>query len=49
MWYSVIIIHKDVFESTIIEERHFGSKKDAKCFANTYKNNNDFVAVVLDM
>ena len=49
MWYSVVVIHKDVFESTIENEVHFGNIVDALEFANTYKNDPDNVAVILDM
>ena len=49
MWYSVVIIHKDVFESEIVDERHFGNLRDAECFANAYKYNDNFVAVVMNM
>ena len=49
MWFSVVVIHKDAFESTIIDERHFGSIVDAMEFSNIYKNDPDNVAVILDM
>ena len=46
---EVVVIHKDAFESTIIDERHFGSIVDAMEFSNIYKNDPDNVAVILDM
>ena len=51
MWFSVVVIHKDVFESSIIDEKHYGENEKAAMneFVDTYKNDPDNVAVILDM
>lgn len=36
-FYKVIVIAVDMFESTIIDERHFPTKSEADEFANQYK------------
>lgn len=49
MWYSVVVIQKDVFESKIIDERHFSSVEDVKEFADKYKNNKDVAILIMNM
>lgn len=36
-FYKVLLIHCDVFESSIIDERHFGSKEEAEIFISSKK------------
>lgn len=31
-FYTVIVIKPDVFESQIVDERHFGTYEEAECF-----------------
>lgn len=37
-FYTVIVIKLDIFESEIIDERHFGTENEANQFANKYDN-----------
>jgi hypothetical protein len=36
-FYKVLLIHCDVFESTIVDERHFSSKEEAETFISGKK------------
>lgn len=36
-FFKVIVISVDMFESTIIDERHFSNRPEAESFANEYK------------
>lgn len=36
-FYKVLLIHCDVFESTIVDERHFSSKEEAETFVTSKK------------
>lgn len=36
-FFKVIVISVDMFESTIIDERHFSNRPEAEFFANEYK------------
>lgn len=36
-FFKVIVISVDIFESSIIDERHFSSRTEAESFANKYK------------
>lgn len=45
-YFKVIVINCDVFESTIIDERHFKTQQDAKVFAESYK---DMVTIIVTM
>jgi len=36
-FYKVLLIHCDVFESSIIDERHFSSKEEAEIFISSKK------------
>lgn len=45
-YFKVIVIDCDVFESTIIDERHFSTQQDAKIFAESYK---DMVTIIVAM
>jgi len=49
IWYSVIIIKKDSFESQIMDERHFGSYIEADAFASTYSDNNELATIIMKM
>lgn len=46
-WYKVIILKIDVFESTILNEKHFGSKVDAENYITSL--NPDTVGVMVTM
>lgn len=49
-FYKVIILSVGMFESIIIDERHFPCEDDAKLFANNRKYNNaDIVPVIVKM
>ena len=45
-FYKVILIKCDVFESIIVDERHFESLADAKAFADLHNN---MVPVIIEM
>lgn len=45
-FFKVIVINCDVFESTIIDERHFKTQQDAKNFAESC---NSVVAIIVAM
>jgi len=36
-FFKVIVVAVDVFESTIIDERHFSNRPEAEAFANEYR------------
>lgn len=36
-FFKVIVISVDMFESSIIDERHFSNRPEAESFANEYK------------
>lgn len=36
-FYKVVVLRIDVFESSIIDERHFGDAPEALSYANTMK------------
>ena len=36
-YFKVLLIHCDVFESSIIDERHFGTKEEAETFISRKK------------
>lgn len=45
-FYSVIVIKPDVFESEIVDERHFGTYEEAEWFKlNTALNHKDLICV----
>lgn len=48
-YYSVIVVKKDHFESIIIDEQHFGEREKAEDFKNTYKENLELEAFVMQM
>ena len=47
-FYKVLVIKVDVFESTIIDERHFNTKAAAQAFIKAC-NNNNCIAVIITM
>lgn len=48
-FYKVIVIAVDIFESKIVEEKHFGSKSDANNYKEYINNSTDFVGVVIKL
>lgn len=36
-FYKVILIHCDIFMSSIVDERHFGTKEEAETFITSKK------------
>lgn len=36
-FYKVVVLKVDVFESAIVDERHFGSSSEAHAFADTMR------------
>ena len=36
-YFKVILIHCDIFMSSIVDERHFGSKEEAEAFVASKK------------
>lgn len=50
-FFKVIVISVNMFESTIIDERHFSNRPEAEAFANEYKcsGGGGVVAMVLQM
>ena len=48
-FFTVIVIKPDVFESQIVDERHFGTYEEANWFVlNTALNHNDLICVVCE-
>lgn len=47
-FFKVIVLAVDVFESTIINERHFTSLSEAESFAGKY-NSSGILAIILQM
>lgn len=47
-FYKVVIMKLDVFESSIIDERHFKTKADAYTYADTMRENG-YVTVIAAM
>lgn len=48
-FYTVIVIKPDVFESEIVDERHFGTYEEANWFIlNTALNHNDLICVMCE-
>lgn len=48
-FFKVIVLAIDMFESTIIDERHFSNRSDAEAFANSKKHSNDILAIIVAM
>lgn len=49
-FFKVIVVAIDIFESNIIDERHFKSRSEADAFAHEYRLSKDNVfAIVLQM
>lgn len=48
-FFKVIVISVDMFESSIIDERHFSNRPEAESFANEYKCSGGVLAIVLQM
>ena len=42
-FWKVIVIQLDLFESTIIDERHFSNKEEAKTFESKYAKNDSII------
>lgn len=47
-FYKVIVIKIDMFESTIIDERHFGNNADATDYAATM-NDAGYITIIAQM
>ena len=47
-FYTVIVLKIDVFESAIVDERHFGNAPEALAYADTMKEA-DYIPVVAKM
>jgi len=48
-FWKVIVIQLDLFESTIIDERHFSNKEEAKTFESKYAKNDSIICVACMM
>lgn len=44
-FWKVVVIHLDLFESTIIDERHFPNREDAETFEGKYANDDSVVCL----
>lgn len=49
MYYSVIVVQKDAFESKIIDERYFKTRVEAENFACKYSDNDNLEAFIMCM
>lgn len=47
VFYKVVALSIDVFESTIIDERHFGTRSEAEAYANSFSGST--VAIIVEM
>lgn len=47
--FKVIVIAVDMFESHIIDERHFFNRPEAESYANEYRCSGGVLAIVLHM
>lgn len=47
-FYTVLVIAIDMFQSKIIDERHFSSKEMASCFMSTL-NDSEYVTVMVEV
>lgn len=47
VFYKVVALSIDVFESTIIDERHFGTRSEAETYANSFSGST--VAFIIEM
>lgn len=45
-FYKVLLIHCDVFETSIVDERHFGTKEEARAFITSKKAPNQLGLIV---
>ena len=45
-FYKVIVISIDIFESNIIDERHFSNRPDAELFAEQSRHDNNIAVIV---
>lgn len=45
-FYKVVILNIDIYESTVADERHFGSKEEAEHYANTHKSEGQVTVIV---
>lgn len=48
-FYKVLVLKVDIFESQIIDEKHFGTKTEALKFKRRVDNSTDFIGVVVQM
>lgn len=48
-YYKVVVLKVDIFESQIIDEKHFGTKAEALKFKSRIDNSTDFIGVVVQM
>ena len=48
-FWKVIVIQLDLFESTIIDERHFSNMEEAKTFESKYAKNDSIICVACMM
>ena len=48
-FYKVIILQVDVFETTIIDERHFPDRLAARSYANQYRQKKQIIALIIHM
>jgi len=46
-FYTVVVVKVDMWESEIVDERHFGNRKDAEAFKNSLAS--DFNAMVCEV
>lgn len=47
-FYKVVVLKLDVFESSIVDERHFNSSTEASIYANTMREAG-YVSVIAEM
>ena len=47
-FFTVIVIKLDIFESTIIDERHFGNRSEAQEYARTM-NSGGYISVIAEI
>lgn len=48
-FYKVIVLDIDIFDSSIVEERHFGSKAEAHNFKEYINNTTDYIGVMVQL
>ena len=46
-FYKVIVMKVDIFESEIVEERHFGTCEDAARFCDNVMSTSDYMTVMV--